>query len=238
LSERKSKPVSLGEAMEDFLAEKEWTHWTEEQWREHDARVAAEREAAGDELAAERNRRREKSRRVLVERGFPLDKLRALEAKVYTDAVQHAQEYLESGRRILVLSGGRGVGKTMAAVWWGTQAHPAPPELECGPARFIDAPSLARWPRYDDDRMRQLEMARALVVDDLGLEYDDQRGAFVSLIGALVNARYSNMLPTLITTNMQAGPFKARYQERVADRIREVGDFVEIKGESLRGGNR
>lgn len=230
-TKRKKRPVGIGELTGEFLQGLSCASWTDEEWAEHDARVAAERAAAeaADAVAGER--------RQLLARGFPLKAVRQVgEGVSETEAITTVRRFLGSQRRLLVVSGGRGVGKTLAASWWAMQAHPAPPEVVCTPGRFIDAPSLSRWPRYDDDRMAQLECARALVLDDLGLEFDDKSGAFISLVDGLINARYAAMLPTLVTTNMRASDFRARYGERVADRIREVGSFVEIAGASLRGG--
>ena len=138
------------------------------------------------------------------------------------------------GDTLLVLSGSRGCGKTTAAAWWLLQRRAPARYVSTRPPQFVDAAALTRWPRYDDGRMRELELAAALVVDDLGMEYDDKHGAFRSFVDGLVNARYAKELPTVITTNLPAADFKARYGERIADRIREAGRFVELAGESLR----
>lgn len=233
MSERRHKALAASELASDFLGDALWASWTAEQWAEHEARVAA---ATAKDLAAERERRADDERRELVRCGLPLDKLRSIAAGEShdTDALAAVRKFLASESRLLVLAGGRGVGKTYAATWWATREQPPPVELACGPPRFVDAPALARWPRYDDERMTQLEGARALVIDDLGLEYNDRHGAFTSLLDGLVNHRYAALLPTVITTNQGAAAFCKRYGERVADRIREVGRFVELHGPSLR----
>lgn len=242
--EKRGNVVPIGGVASEWLEEAlgERASWTAEEWARHDAAVAARREAElGPKQVEERRLAAAARRRELVEQGVPLkvlDEVLAGESRD-TEAMRLVRSMLSPGAfarpvRILVLSGPRGVGKTFAAAWWVAQAHTAPPVLDAQPPRFIDAPSLSRWPRYDDAKMRVLELARALVLDDLGLDYDDKAGAQVSLVDGLVNARYGATLPTVITTNMQADAFKARYGERVADRIREVGRFMSLTGESLR----
>ena len=108
-----------------------------------------------------------------------------------------------------------------------------------GPAelrpRFVDVSRFSRSSRYDDEQMGPLERCSMLAIDDLGMEYADAKGSFLSLLDGLVNARYAASLRTVITTNLGAGAFRERYGERVADRIREVGRYVEIADPSMRG---
>lgn len=210
---------------------------TPEQWREHDEQIAAQREAERLE-EVERDKHRRRSR--LVDLGLPPKDLElVLGGTAYmseTQAMGEAQALLESGKVILVLSGERGCGKTTAASWWVAQAHKGGSQyLVSTRAMFRDASKLARQSRYDDKGMQDLERAEALVIDDLGIEYDDKSGATRSFFDALINSRYANMLPTVITTNLNGQQFKARYGERVADRIREAGKFVELSDKSMRG---
>lgn len=204
---------------------------TAERLAEMEARAARER--AAEEAEAEAKRRRS-----LVDRGVPMKDLeRAVSGDlVATPAVAEAREAIACGIVLLVLSGRRGCGKTTAAAWWVAQERPRSKLLTLSPPRFVEASALARWDRYSEEKMREIERASALVVDDLGVEYDDKAGAFRSFLDGVVNARYAHCLPTLITTNLPATEFKARYGERVADRIRESGRFVELAGDSLRGG--
>lgn len=62
------------------------------------------------------------------------------------------------------------------------------------------------------------------------------KGAFTNSLDGLVDARYRHLLPTVITTNLRAEEFKARYGARAIDRLRERGEFVELNGASLRAG--
>lgn len=147
---------------------------------------------------------------------------------------------------ILVLSGAVGSGKTIAAVTWlyawvmdkrnwhVADAGPQP----VGRCLFVTAPQLQRAPRFDVRWVERLTRATRLVVDDLGAEYVDDKGVFTSLVQEVVNERHARRRATLITTNLAAPEFKARYGERVADRIRERGRFVVVGSKSLRGAKR
>jgi len=221
--------------------------FSDEDWAARDA------ELASAELAreAEAERKRQEALRVeLAERGAPVKDLdRAISGVLEsTRALAAVRRALAEGWLLTTIAGPRGIGKTTAATWWLVQEHPPARYVKTRGPRFVDAPTLSRWPRYEDDRMRELERARALVLDDLGAEYDDRQGAFRSLVDALINARYAACLPTLITTNLPAEDvvdkvtgaivavgFKTRYGERVADRIRESGKFVPLDGPSMRG---
>jgi len=206
--------------------------WTQARYEVHCEAVAAaqlewDRRKADWDIAY-----RDRLRRLWASRGVPIRAILAAERPLPSEASKTALAGLDGTR---VLSGTRGVGKTVAAVMWLLAGREPSEYSETREPRFIDGSQLARWPRYDDEAMTTLELARALVIDDLGVEYADQRGSTAATLDALVNARYSRQLPTMITTNLPAVEFKARYGERVADRIRESGSFTEICGKSMRG---
>ena len=99
---------------------------------------------------------------------------------------------------------------------------------------FVTSARLSRWDRYDRDEMNRLLRADRLVIDDLGSEYADVKGNFNAILDELVSDRHGNRRPLVITTNLNGEAFKARYDDRIADRIREVGRFVSIKWSSMR----
>lgn len=184
-------------------------------------------------------------RRELLKRGIPVrfvDVLRAAEKPRHTDALERAAEFLsDAGERTLVLSGPKGVGKSFAAAWVVAQACPdANPRRRNGvwspdeAPRWLSVSKLARIERYNTAVMEPFEQCSMLVIDDLGVEYLDAHGSFLTTLDGLIDARYAGGLRTVITTNLTADAFKARYGERIADRIRETGEFVELAGKSLR----
>lgn len=123
---------------------------------------------------------------------------------------------------IVVLQGGVGCGKSCAAALWAIRTG----------ARWKTAKAFARL-GYDEE-VEELGRVPHLVLDDLGMEYADAKGFFQSNLDGLIDDRYSRKLPTVLTTNVELEEFKARYQDRIWDRIREAGQFVEIAGPSLR----
>lgn len=225
------------------------------------AEVRAELERRDGELSA----RREVLGRCanLVSRGIPAKDVEAIAADQLEDtqAMGVARRFAENGKRMLVLSGPRGCGKTVAAGWLIGQnvtpprdyaaelaATPQSAREERGgfvpaggsrrrhaPPLFLDVSALVRHSRYRSEDMAPLEQALVLAIDDLGMEYGDEKGSFLATLDGLINTRYAARLYTVITTNLPMAEFRRRYGERIADRFREVGAFVELNGASLRG---
>ena len=100
---------------------------------------------------------------------------------------------------------------------------------------WTTAAALARLDHFADAALRPVMDVPLLVVDDLGAEYLDAKGFFGSLFDELVDCRYTSKLPTIITSNLDAAGFAARYGARVVDRIREAGRFIACGNTSLRG---
>lgn len=138
-----------------------------------------------------------------------------------SDACQSAVAF--TGTTLLQL-GGVGSGKTVAACWW----------LSQGAGRFVTSALLARWPRYEAESMRALLEAPRLVIDDLGTEYMDDKGNFMAILDEIIADRCANERQTFITSNLTAIAFKARYGERIEDRIREGGTVISLAESSRR----
>lgn len=142
-----------------------------------------------------------------------------------TQAMAAVREPVE----LVVLSGAAGCGKTAAACWWlynGKGGGRAPV--------FMTAARLSRLSKFDDEAMGRILKAARLVIDDLAVEYADEKGFFRSLLDEVINERYGSRLPTLITTNITAADFKERCGERITDRVREAGRFVSLDNPSMR----
>lgn len=150
----------------------------------------------------------------------------------------------------LLLCGGTGTGKTLAAAWYLRQLYREALEH--------------RWPRrgqhYDYDVGRLLRSQpravrgstlatrlrpwshertphddphphRYVVLDDLGTErLDDPR--FAEALADFVEARLD--LPTLVTTNLPRKDIRKRYGDRIADRWNHVAHAIEINDRSMR----
>jgi DNA replication protein DnaC len=99
-------------------------------------------------------------------------------------------------------------------------------------SRFIRATDLSRI--IFKDEAREYESAPLVIVDDLGVEFLSASGAFQSFFDGLIDARYSNALRTIVTSNLGAPELEGRYGRRFVDRWRECGWVVELNGKSMR----
>jgi DNA replication protein DnaC len=150
-----------------------------------------------------------------------------------TDSIESLRGALNDGATIVVLSGGVGVGKSVAAAWWLCRALAS----HDGRAwmRWVNAHHLARMASFDGHAtLDDVENVDFLVLDDLGIEYLDGKGWLSSALDSIFYQRHGNRRLTVVTTNLGVRAFSARYGERVADRLRESGTFIEVSGASMR----
>ncbi|WP_343778849.1 ATP-binding protein [Clostridium sartagoforme] len=80
--------------------------------------------------------------------------------------------------------------------------------------------------------IKLLGNADLLVIDDLVTEQNTEWS--ISKIYTIIDSRYRNKLPTVVTTNYPVGILKDRYGERTVDRLIEMSTIVESKGISIR----
>jgi DNA replication protein DnaC len=142
-------------------------------------------------------------------------------------ALERVRDFLRGRDTLLVLAGGVGTRKSGCAAWALTER----------PGLFIASTELARIAvsRKDDEteRFRAIRSKYPLVViDDVGAEYDTEW--FRSVLNDVVNARYEEMLKTILTTNLEAKGFADSYGKRILDRVNEAGAYQLIGGTSLR----
>lgn len=156
-----------------------------------------------------------------------------------TDAIRWAKEFIEAWQRddvgMMVLAGGVGVGKTVAAVW-AMMAIPQNQHGAWGIRRFRHISDLCEMGFGDEERKerQQLRHAHVLVIDDLGTEHLTEK--IQTMLDGLINARYEDTGATIITTNLPSEQFSARYGKRIYDRLCGRGAWYDIPHESLRGG--
>ena len=82
---------------------------------------------------------------------------------------------------------------------------------------------------------RALAKSKQLVIiDDLGREYFTDRGFGIAEWDAFFDIRYSELYPTLITTNMTPEEFTEKYNERIYDRLKQIAEWITIKEKSMR----
>lgn len=182
------------------------------------ARIEQQRAAEAEAAAAERKR---DARRALLARervSFPEELEDALVSGgdlKQTKALQAVQRWLDAGDvpATLVLSGGTGCGKTVAAAWG---------LVRCG-GRWRTAQALCRlFAAQFGEQLEEQEGVvdcRLLVIDDLGTEHDAQRMGEV-LLEVIDQRQNASRTRTIISTNLSRKDFAARYSsERIASRF-------------------
>jgi DNA replication protein DnaC len=179
----------------------------------------SERAAAWEALVADMPRR-------LHSMGAPQ---RAIDAWVAgpteTKALTAVRSMHRLDRTFALLTGDTGVGKTVAAVCGMALRlmDARREELPCLLVRAVEGARLGLYDAEDKKLARQMHVAGLLVLDDLGAEFMSEGGVWRSVLDEVIDARYGDMMPTIITTNLDTPQFRARYGERIADRIRHAG---------------
>jgi hypothetical protein len=144
-----------------------------------------------------------------------------------TKALDHAAVFTNGDKTVLVLLGGTGAGKTLATCWIAQQfGGPRP--------GWIRAGGLERAGRYDRDLHQWIAERTLLVVDDLGVEFMDGKGAFLSVLDELVDAAWCRNGRLVLTSNLSVEAFAARYESRIWSRICDVGMVGNCGGKDLR----
>jgi DNA replication protein DnaC len=148
------------------------------------------------------------------------------------EAIDFARRW--DGRRSVLLYGNNGTGKTRLGC--GLLLS----RLESGAtARYIDAADLmdnlrARFGSDEESSQSYLfhvSNEPLLMLDDVGSE---QRSDYtIERMATLINRRYNDEAPTVITTNLVHKEIAERYGRRLADRLYEW-KFVEMAGGSVR----
>lgn len=193
---------------------------------EYRAKVEAE---AAEEARLQTQFAREKRIRRLQHAMVPKRLWEALAEPQETDAVKVVREWLETeAQTFLVIAGGVGVGKTVAAAF---------ACQERSGSRFVKAIDVARAGQFNAEFWDEVNTASLLALDDLGTEPLDEKGWALAGLHALFDSRYDDALPTVITTNLTFDAFMARYGQdggRLRDRLRECGRWVNLAGASMR----
>jgi DNA replication protein DnaC len=176
-----------------------------------------------DRVAYEISKEENETRKTFSDAGVPA---RAIEAAAGQVIVTVALKQSLRDDALVVLAGEPGRGKSVAACAWLMAGN-------CS-VRWVSAGSLSRGIAYDEEAFQKLARVGRLVIDDVGTEYQDQKDRYLATFSELVDARFGNKRPTLLTTNLTAAVFKERYGERLASRINEDGAFIACGGPDLR----
>jgi DNA replication protein DnaC len=168
--------------------------------------------------------------------GVPPRLLRAtLEPLTETSALNAVRRWLEmdyAAGRCLVLAGPTGVGKSVA----GAMALRARPGTGRRYVYFPGACGALLDPNLRAEMRARLIETSFVVLDDFGSEYTRTGGLIDALLDEIIWHREAYVLPTIITTNLDAELLKARLSDRIVDRLRgEWGHVHEVGGVSFRG---
>jgi DNA replication protein DnaC len=141
-----------------------------------------------------------------------------LQANSLEMAYNQAHHYAESLNGWLLLQGGFGAGKTHLAAAIANYA------VGMGvPTLFLTVPDLLDTLRFSysdedssfEERFNDIRNAKLLVLDDFGTQ--NATGWAQEKLFQIVNYRYINKLPTLITTNLALDEIEPRIRSRLAD---------------------
>lgn len=152
------------------------------------------------------------------------------------DPLIWVREFLNSQKGFLTLMGGKGTLKSGSASY-------ALGQIDGG--AFIEAQELISVSLAKDQaRWNWCLNAPIVVVDDIGLEERKGGGldAFMKAFYRLFNGVYTNCRRMIITGNMPKTKFalppeEGGYGERTYDRLKEMGIWYNVAGESVRGTN-
>lgn len=147
-----------------------------------------------------------------------------------TEAIRGVREW--SGQGVLYVHGMTGTGKSFAAAWWPFNRIMQRLEQEWEePYRWREITAYEmRWFTAFDICLDRVNMYEArstplLIVDDLGCESDTPANR--AIINDLIAYRYSYSVPTIITSNLDPDELKARYKDRMYERIIQTGKVVD-----------
>jgi DNA replication protein DnaC len=233
---------AIAEVLRQSAERREWEEknpeiaaaWNEAREDDERRRNEAEQKARID---ARRRYLRETAPQRLLALGAPQ---RAIDVWAVGAATTKASEALgrmrEQKATFALLTGDTGVGKTCAAV--AMMAETLLDDVRSDvPVLFVRATEGARMGLYDEaDRKfaAQMKEADLLVIDDLGAEFVSDGSIWRTILDEVLDTRYGDRRPTVLTTNLTAEAFKARYGARIADRIRHAGVVESCGSGSLR----
>lgn len=231
--ERAESPRTVAASLTEITGLSDVFGHSAEWWEQRDREVAQWR--ARDEDAREKSRMTERAGE-LKDNGFPERFIKAALGELRdTPAMKLARTFVHLPRRMLILGGAVGAGKSTAAAWVllkGQDPRPA----------FVRISELERRGRYDKKLDEWLKDKTSLVIDDVGAEVLDGKDVFKALLDEIVDMFYGNRRTLVMTTNLSPmrGPkdtqdqFRERYGERIWSRLTQAGEWGNCGERDLR----
>jgi DNA replication protein DnaC len=101
--------------------------------------------------------------------------------------------------------------------------------------RIYDAKDIAQM-SSDWDKFKTIRSVPVLAIEDMGREPAEvmSYGNITNPLVDLLEYRYAELLPTIITTNLTAKQIREKYGVRIADRFNEMIDVVIFQSGSYR----
>ena len=181
---------------------------------------------------------------------WEVDEKKIIPQKLLNAFIVNLKDNIKKGKGV-ILSGGLGVGKTTILCWIAKEVFkngkssgylvsdgnyvPTSWSPLCN-IRFISVSRLfSLIYNKDIDDLENYERCKLLLLDDFGREYGHDFP--VSIFEDFIEYRYSNMLSTIVTTNLTKEQLKGLTKyARVVDRWRDkkLYTFIEIAGDSQR----
>ena len=139
------------------------------------------------------------------------------------------------GDGLIVLAGGPGTGKTVIATWLASERE----AKGKNPGRFLTAYEMFSrmkqcWGKNEDSETVLAAWKRIpfLVIDEAqtraGTDWEN------NVLDELINARYSQMLPTVLIANLTLAEAQKSLGPRIMDRANECGGIVDCNWKSYR----
>lgn len=170
-----------------------------------------------------------------------------------TEAASKLREALAGEKRLIILSGATGTGKSEAACRALVKScrrdrsvtyrdregveHSETLGAIYLPGRYLRAVDYCRIADWQEDRLQQVWAAPFLVLDDLGEEAEIGPAA-AGKVRAMLTKRDDVSAVTVITCNLSLKQLSETYHARVMDRLREIGAYLQISERVRPGGEK
>ena len=150
----------------------------------------------------------------------------------YDFCLKYAQEFDKNNGDGIILMGGAGTGKThLASAIANYLMHESLVPVKFGTfANLLDKMKLAF--HTDKDVVKQLSEVSMLIIDDLGKEKYTEWAQQV--LFQVIDNRYNNELPIIITTNLKPEELRERFGEPIVSRLMEMCYGIAMNGDNYR----